>query len=105
MSDVLFHCYKIEYLYFHIECHLYFIDVEVCKNGTLFNFTEGVCEPCPLGYYQPAGTVDICFRCDDGFSTDEEGKTITTDCKSEYMIFIETGRLIDVITDNIMILK
>lgn len=53
----------------------------MCYNGTYRNKTTNVCEPCPVGEYQPKDLQEECIKCPENYSTEAAGKNNRTDCK------------------------
>lgn len=53
----------------------------ICYNGTYRNKTTNVCEPCPVGEYQPEDLQEECIKCPAKYSTESAGKNNLTDCK------------------------
>eukprot|EP00105_Crassostrea_gigas_P030837 XP_011453298.1 PREDICTED: signal peptide, CUB and EGF-like domain-containing protein 3 [Crassostrea gigas] len=56
-------------------------DMTICYNGTYRNKTANVCEPCPIGEYQPNDLQEECIKCPENYSTKAAGKNSRTDCK------------------------
>lgn len=53
----------------------------ICYNGTYRNKTTNVCDPCPVGEYQPDDLQEECIKCPAKYSTESAGKNNQTDCK------------------------
>lgn len=53
----------------------------ICYKGTYRNRSTNVCEPCPVGEYQPNDQQEECIKCPTKYSTESAGKNNITDCK------------------------
>lgn len=52
--------------------------------GEYWKCDIGVCVPCPKGFYQPQWGQTSCWRCPANTTTDSEGATQPTHCKSKW---------------------
>ena len=68
-------------IYYHISLAF----SAACPKGLYRN--GSICEPCPVGTYQPlkgAESADNCLACRSNFTTSSSGATSLTDCVGKY---------------------
>ena len=53
-----------------------------CTSGTYHSPNTGLCTPCEKGLYQDSAGQDSCKPCAIGFTTEQEGSKLETDCYS-----------------------
>ena len=52
-----------------------------CPGGSYFDFNETSCQECPIGFYQPINSSDVCALCPDGLITVGTGSVGEDSCK------------------------
>ena len=58
-----------------------------CESGNYWKCDVNTCVPCPQGFYQPQWGQTSCWPCPFNTTTDSEGSTSPTECKSMLIIF------------------
>ncbi|KAK7080014.1 Signal peptide, CUB [Halocaridina rubra] len=54
---------------------------EMCKAGQFFNTSEGICQECATGYYQPNAGASSCIKCPGNSTTDFTESSSVDHCK------------------------
>ena len=57
-----------------------------CESGNYWKCDVNTCVPCPQGFYQPQWGQTSCWPCPFNTTTDSEGSTSPTECKSMLML-------------------
>ena len=55
-----------------------------CESGNYWKCDVNTCVPCPQGFYQPQWGQTSCWPCPFNTTTDTEGSTSPTECKSKF---------------------
>ena len=52
----------------------------ICDAGFEVYFTPGLCEPCRMGYWKDARSIDLCQLCPEHLVTNGTGATSEAEC-------------------------
>lgn len=67
-----------------LNVYLHFYPAVQCSPGHFYNTTVHRCIRCPLGTYQTEFRQNYCITCPGNTTTDFDGATSVSQCKSEY---------------------